>query len=78
MDKDLKILNQIESITDIMNKEKNSFKKSFYADKIVDLRKKLVDISKKAKGGMVNKKKDKKKKARTGIKVRGTKFKGIF
>ena len=55
MDKDLKLLNQIESITDMMNKEKNSFKKSFYADKIVDLRKMLVDINKKAKGGIIKK-----------------------
>ena len=79
-DKDLKILDQIEMIEDLMGGTDNSFKKSYYADRIVDLRKKLVEIYGKSKGGMIRKKKSNttKKKTRTGIKVRGTKFKGIF
>ena len=61
MDKDLKVLNKIESITDMMNKEKNSFKKSFYADKIVDLRKMLVGMYKKDGGDVKIKPKPKRR-----------------
>ena len=60
--------------TEILGISKEDFKKESREQRKKRMMSELENL---AKGGAV-KKKNKKKKARTGIKVRGTKFKGIF
>ncbi len=69
----------IKKLKNKKNKEKRDIKKaeSFLEDNKFDSSISPDAMMRMKKGGAV-KKRAKKKKARTGIKVRGTKFKGIF
>ena len=78
--KDLQgFINKIKSKKNLTTKDKKDIKKaeSFLEDNKFDSSISPDAMMRMKKGGAV-KKRAKKKKARTGIKVRGTKFKGIF